>query len=486
MTLLSRVPPQRRWPITLAVLALLAFLATCVVFAPGYMSNDTIFQLRQAKGRIPLNDWHPPAMSLVWKALIKVTGTVASMEVLQVLVLWAALWVIAWEVWEASASKAKSLAILALGVTPHILTFVGVIWKDVQMAFALLAVVAIAMLAKREWAARPAWRWTLFALGTLFLAYAILVRKNAIFAAVPMFVLLVLALWGRPARRVWVISVIALVVGVLVPTVAISAFAKPQKTSQVSQIMLDDLLHVLTPKQLAATHVSPDLRQHLVRAARSCARTHSLSNSYWTCYREGAHGPFTSVAHSNEITSLWIRQMSSHIPAYLSYRVDVFSQLLFNGNYFFQPGVKSNNLGVTLAHGRLEQALRTYVIGMHNDLPWLYSGWFWLLIGLVLAIRPGHGRYRLIVRTLSLSSVLYIIGYFPIMPAANYRYVYWSAIAGSLALVLLWAGRIRPGVVDGANAEQPAEVGSESEPDSDERTEPAHEDAAEEDAPATR
>lgn len=481
MTFLSRVSPQRRWPITLAVLAVLATIVTSVVFAPGYMSNDTIFQLRQAKGRIPLNDWHPPAMSLLWQGLIKVTGTVASMEVLQVLALWASLWVIAWQVWEATASKWKSLAVLALGLTPHILTFVGVIWKDVQMAFALLAVVAVAMLAKRRWATRPVGRWTLFALGTLFLVYAILVRKNAIFAAVPMFVMLVLALWGRPGRRVWVISVVALVVGVIVPTVAISSFAKPQKTSQVSQIMLDDLLHVLTPQQLAATHVSPDLRRHLVRAARDCARTHSLSNTYWTCYGEGAHGPFTAVAHSNEITSLWIKEMSSHIPAYLSYRLDVFSQLLFNDNYFFQPGVKSNNLGVTLAHAKLEQSLRTYVTGMHSDLPWLFSGWFWLLVGLVLAIRPGRGRYRMIVRTLSLSSVLYIIGYFPTMPAANYRYVYWSALAGSLALVLLWAGRIRPGVTDGTDE-------SEREPVEDDSAGAARDDSApaRQDTPTTR
>jgi hypothetical protein len=84
--------------------------------------------------------------------------------------------------------------------------------------------------------------------------------------------------------------------------------------------------------------------------------------------------------------------------------------------------------------------------------------------------------------------VLYIIGYFPTMPAANYRYVYWSALAGSLALVLLWAGRIRPGVTDGTDESEREPVEDDSADAARDDSAPARDDSApaRQDTPTTR
>nr|WP_078945542.1 hypothetical protein [Streptomyces azureus] len=434
------VPRAQRWVWGLAAVAAVCCLGTILVFAPGYLSPDSLDQLRQARGQTPLTDWHPPVLSLVWRALIAVTGSFASMAVLQSVVLWAALWVLAWRVWELTASRAGSLAVLGLGAAPFVLTFVGVVWKDVHAAFALLATCAVAFtgLRLRDRRVRPAVRWGLLWLGVLFLAYAMLVRKNAFVAAIPVFVMLVLALWGAPGRRTWVTCTAALVAALVVPAVAISLFARPLQTKQGAQIMIDDLVHVLKVDELRSADVPPGLRDRLVAAAQECRRVGALSDAYWACYERPADG---LRGDSDEITSLWLREMSGHVPHYLQYRLRLFASLLFETGYPYHPGVSRNDLGIEVAHPRLEDMLDTYVTGMTTDVRWLFRGWFWLAVALVLAIRPGKGTFSMPVRALGISSAAYILGYLPIMPATNFRYVYWPALACSLGLLLLWLGR---------------------------------------------
>jgi hypothetical protein len=74
------------------------------------------------------------------------------------------------------------------------------------------------------------------------------------------------------------------------------------------------------------------------------------------------------------------------------------------------------------------------------------------------------------VRALGISSAAYILGYLPIMPATNYRYIYWPAIACSLGLLLLRLGRgtatpppAGPGATAGraVRAQQPADAGGQ-------------------------
>jgi putative flippase GtrA len=449
----SRPPARRtraalhrhRRDLALGLPAALCCAGTVLVFSPGYMSYDTLYQLEQALGQAPLSDWHPPAMSLAWRGLIAVTGTPATMAVLQAVVLWGALWAVARCVWATTGRRGAAFAVLGVGLFPPVLTFAGVVWKDVHMAFALLVACAAALAGWRLPPERVAARRALFAVGLVFLVYAVLVRKNAVFAVLPVFVLLVLALRRRTARRgrLWVTASAALALGVLAPTVVISTVAKPVPTSQVSQIMLDDLLHVLSPQELRGAHVAPDLRRHLVSAAKSCDRIGSLSNSYWTCYGRGAHGPFTAVAHTRGIRAVWLRQMPRHPAGYAGYRLQLFTDFLFASRQPFQRGVLANDLGLHVAHPRLEAALRTYVEGTARDLPFLFDAWFWLAAAVALGVRPGRGPFRTAVRALGISSALYVVGYLPILPATDFRYVYWPVLACTLAAVLAVAGRRR-------------------------------------------
>lgn len=63
------------------------------------------------------------------------------------------------------------------------------------------------------------------------------------------------------------------------------------------------------------------------------------------------------------------------------------------------------------------------------------------------------------LRLLGASSLLYVLAYLPTAPESNYRYVYWPALAGTVALALVataWAARRRAAAEpDGGQAARP-------------------------------
>ncbi|OEJ28708.1 hypothetical protein AS594_33835 [Streptomyces agglomeratus] len=445
----SKVADRPLWAWALAAVVACCGMGTYLVFSPGFLSGDSISQLEQALGTQPMHDWHPPVMALLWRALIDVTGTPAAMAALQSAVLWAALWVVAWRVWARTGNRAGSLAVLAIGLAPHIMNFTGVVWKDVHMAFALLAACAIVFVAQSLPADRSRTRWVLLVLGVLFIGYAILVRKNALLAGIPVFILLVRAMWPAPGRRRWLISTGALVAVIAVMSTVVSVVAKPAETRQYAQVMLDDLVHVLPVEEVrkaageAAT--TPDFQNNMVTTTQRCmaqgTRKEKLSDAYFECYpRDLALGPLADYA--DQLTSMWLSEIPRHLPQYAEYRLQVFTHQLFQGRYQFQNS-RMDVPGIDAPDVRRKAMLSYYVLGSYRDMPLLFAGWFWLAVGFVMAIWPGRGPFRMLVRAMGISSVLYILGYLPTSPASDYRYVYWPALAGTLCLLLVWLGRTR-------------------------------------------
>lgn len=456
------------WPWCLAAVAAACGYAVATVFHPGYLSADSNTQLWQALGDEPVNDWHPPVMALAWRIIIRITGDFSSMAALQAAMLWGTLWVLARLVWKKTGSRGLSLAVLAVGFAPHIMNLTGVVWKDVHLAYALLAVFAIALTVRELPPDRVRTRWALLVLGALFLAYAALVRKNGIPAVIPVFALLVLAAWPAPSRRRWLAASGVFVALVLAGSAGVSAATAPLATRVYAVIPVDDLVHVLTPAQVRSAAeqagANADLRDRLVTTAVNCQKRNITSDAYLQCFPH--HRPFdvTYLNHrADVVVRMWTQQMPRHWKGYAEYRVRVFSKLLFRSNQVFWNGTHVN-AGARLhpevqkepLNDTLRAALQNYVTGSARDLPMLFQGWFWLAVSLVLVLRRRWaGPYSRELRLLGGSSLLYILAYLPTAPESNYRYVYWPALSGTVALTLIataFAAR-RRAAADGAAGE---------------------------------
>ena len=185
---------RRRLPVAAALLA----LASLALFWPGYAMYDTVAQYGQVIDGA-YSDWHPPAMARLW-SLIGGGGT-APMLALQLAGYWAGLGFIA-----IRAGGRTGAAVLAVGALPLFVGWQAVVLKDAQMTGALLAatgIVAWWRLAGRR--LPPA----AMATAALLIAYATLVRANAVFASVPLVVVL------APRPRGWMGKGLAIGAGVV-------------------------------------------------------------------------------------------------------------------------------------------------------------------------------------------------------------------------------------------------------------------------------
>lgn len=172
----------RFWPLWVAVL-----LAVTMVAAgwPGLAEYDSAEQFRQVlSGRY--DDWHPPVMARLWSLLHVLGGGAGPMMVLQIVLYWLGLGLLAGGLARTGRLRAAAV-VLAVGALPGFAVWQWAVLKDIQMVAAMLAAVGIV-----GWwglrGERMPWAATAFAI--LLLGYATLVRANALFATVPLAVML--------------------------------------------------------------------------------------------------------------------------------------------------------------------------------------------------------------------------------------------------------------------------------------------------------
>ena len=171
------------------VAALILFGVSVTVFAPGFVQYDSVGQYAQAlTGQY--DDWHPPIMARLWSLF---TGQgAAPMLVLQLGCWWLGLGLLAAAIVDRRPRAA--LMVLAVGLVPPWLGWQVAILKDAQMTGATLGAVGIIGWWRLRGQVVPRGAWVV---AGLLLAYAALVRANAIFAIAPLVALLVAERWSR-------------------------------------------------------------------------------------------------------------------------------------------------------------------------------------------------------------------------------------------------------------------------------------------------
>lgn len=174
--------------------AAVLFLASLVVFWPGYVQYDSLAQYRQALSGA-YDDWHPPIMAHLW-SLFGAAGQ-GPMAALQLGGYWLGFGALAAAL--AASGRWRTAALLTgVALWPPLLGWQPVVLKDTQMLGALLAATGLVGWWRLRGRAVPVAVWPLV---TLLFGYAMLVRANAVFAVVPLCVLLLRRRGGVPSLR---------------------------------------------------------------------------------------------------------------------------------------------------------------------------------------------------------------------------------------------------------------------------------------------
>jgi hypothetical protein len=186
-----------RSSVPILVAALLLFALCLWLMWPGIAAYDTIKQYEQAVSG-HYDDWHPPVMARLWALTLAAGGRgTAPMLVLQLGLYWLGFGLFAGGLARIGARR-PAWAALLVALSPIMANWLPVIVKDTQMIAAMVAAVGIV-----AWYRLPGRPMPLRAvvLVALLLGYAALVRANAVFAVVPL--ALVLTNWGGVRRWGW-------------------------------------------------------------------------------------------------------------------------------------------------------------------------------------------------------------------------------------------------------------------------------------------
>lgn len=198
-------PPRR-----VALAAALLFLIQLGLWWPGVAMFDTIGQYAQVLSGA-YDDWHPPIMARAWAVLHPLGPGGAPMFTVQAGGYWLGLGLLAVALARADRERG-GWGVIVAGALPLFVAWQSVVLKDAQMLGAMLA--AVGIVARARLGGRSLSVPASIAVGGL-LGYAVLVRTNAVFAVVPLVVMLV------PGRRRWAVRASA-IAGMTLVVLAIS------------------------------------------------------------------------------------------------------------------------------------------------------------------------------------------------------------------------------------------------------------------------
>jgi hypothetical protein len=428
-----RAGPATKRSASIAALASLMACANLAFWFPGEAGPDSVVQYAQAVAG-QFDDWHPPIMARLWSIFRLVADGDGPMFCFQVVLYWLGFGLVALALARAGRSRA-AWAMLGVALFPSFLTLNIVLIKDVGMAVTLLtAFAALFWYRTHDRAVPPA----VAAIALVLLAYGALVRANAVFAVVPLFVYLIRPQWlGRPWRLL-VVSLGAALALVPAANLFNQRVLRAEPLAPIRALQVFDIAGIAFHSDDPSVFGPGDrfTREEVTRCYAPAYWDHLAPwgecGFFWNRLAvsrdlqgivEKLDAPALMAAEPNaDLRDLWLAAIIRHPLAYARHRLDHFASEIWRGASVGEPD------------GREPPAVVLY--------DRVTASAIWLAIGAALLIQLA--RVRALRRSawidaalaLLLSALPYACAYLMIGVATELRYLLWSLMAIFTALVI--------------------------------------------------
>ncbi|MBV8757915.1 MAG: hypothetical protein JO257_11585 [Deltaproteobacteria bacterium] len=418
---------------------LLGFALAIVYAFPGYMSTDSVAQLIEARSGL-FSDGHPPLMAAEWWVLDKIVPGPLPMLVLQLVVFEAGLYTL---LRRALLPKPAAWTTIAILLFPPVLTPLGVIWKDSQMAAFLVAGTAALL--------SPRLRVRLGGLGLLMAACA--VRHNGVAAVLPLIAILFEWKPGmRPLKRLGIVAATIAVTGAaafgvtrILTTSHVKltpVFSDVACTLAFSRDMTDaEALTHLHSSPLASPH---DIQSH---ARRLC----ELQGAWRMT--QGDDVFFTYPANDADwaaLSTAWKDLVLGDPLAYLAYHCHDFGRILEVHdddvrapvyNIFLEDPHQMPGTLHDASYSGIQERIGNVLYWAADNTP-LFRPYLYAAIAVLLLLLCCRDR---VTFALLASGLLYELSFFPVPAEPDYRYSHWMITTTVISAVLLFIQRRRRG-----------------------------------------
>jgi hypothetical protein len=425
---IGTLPPRAILAIGYALFLLWAF--------PGYMSNDSVTQLQEARSG-HFSDGNPPLMAAEWFVLDRIISGPVLMLLLQSTLFLVGLYVLLKHV---MSERAAAWAAIGILLFPPVLTPMAVIWKDSQMAAYLMAGAAALI--------QPSRRWRVA--GVLLIGAACVMRHNALAAGAPL--IGILFEWRNPIRwykRVGLIAAAAvLALGALFGVNRLLA----QRHVRLSPVFYDDLGMIAYSDDM-----TDEQARELLRGVPLAVHDHIQDNARRIFALRGVYRAvsgddrmFDGPHNDQEWDAFYRawRALFAHDPgSYFASHWAVFRLVLGISEI---PRAPVYNLFIeqpdeipAIEHAAWPSMSQQYIgRGLYwlADYTPLYRPWFFAVMALILIPLACRDRLTLALFT---SGLLYELSFLPPFAEPDSRYSHWMITAITIATVILFVQRRR-------------------------------------------
>jgi hypothetical protein len=467
------------------IVCLIGFCISVAINYPGFLSYDSVEQLLEARNGV-YSDWHPPLLALIWHFVDKLVPGSPGVLIFQSALLWSGTLLVTLFWFNLRRTSIFWLVLpSALLYFPPIFGISGAIWKDIVMlGFMILAIGAMGSLSRSS---ENSWlkAATLLFVGVMLLL-SIMVRHNAVFAAVPLMTLCIIRIVGGRGLHTVVAGCIALTLCfffVMASLYVDKILSSYHRNSWVSLAIFDIAgvtRNISDRSQQEAYYSSIPLR--LREQGTLDGLLAGYHPAFWETLFEGSQPAFVCptgkespathpVALSRfdtcfEITDeeaatlkqLWLNAIVHHPVAWFRHRKAVFGYTsganhrgLFwpvylqqaNGNSlpkqilaaFYGPHIPTLNKPQRYLKWFLDRLSRT----------WLYQPWVYIILSIsVMALTfLWRGENGFEVSMIAASGLTHQIGLFLLAPSVDYRYSQYTIYVSVLSFTFLLYGRLK-------------------------------------------
>jgi hypothetical protein len=420
-----------------ALLLLLAagFGLSVLVLYPGYITVDARYVYAEAKAW-HFGDWQSPAMGVLWRMIDPIAPGSLSMFLLTVALYWLGFGTLAFVALRSSAWLAFATPLLAF--SPPAFFFVGLIWRDVLFGVIwLVAGVLVFAVAERGRRLRLAVQ----AIALCLVAFGVLLRPNAVIAAP---VLASYAIWPvcfSLKRTVLAFAPAVVIFSTLVPAVYYGLLGA-ERQNPLHSILVFDLGGI--------THFSGE---NVFPVQWSAEQTALLKGECydpvrWDSYWHVAPCPFvmTRLERPDDpifgrprLLRAWWHAVTAHPLSYLAHRATFMWQFLARSNLVLPVWDWTDPHS---SYGK--SPYFRPVLTLHDLLApgLLFRPGLWLLLAAAIGAFAWRRRDTpsgaFAVGVTSCAS-LYVMSFFVLGVAADFRYAYWcvlATLAGAVAALL--------------------------------------------------
>ncbi len=411
------------------------YALTVLVFYPGYSTADARYVYADAMAW-HFGDWQSPVMAVLWRLIDPVAPGALSMFLLTTTLYWLGFGTLA--LLAARRSVWLGPATLLLAFTPPAFFFVGLVWRDVLFGVVWLVAAMLAFVVADR-SART--RQPAQGLALLLIVFGVLLRPNAIVAA-PF--LAAYAVWPLrfDVKRMAIVFLPAVVFFYALTPLVYYGLLGAERQNPLHSVLVFDLggiTHFTGENQFPVSW-SAEQTALLIGKCYDPVRW----DSYWHVQpcpfvMQRLERPDDTIFGTPRLIEAWWHAVSAHPFAYLSHRATFMWQFLARSNLVL-PVWDWQDPAATYGHS----PYFTPLVALHDGLQptILFRPGLWL----VLAMATGAFAWRARATPagafavgVTSSAFVYVMTFFAVGVAADFRYAYWcvlATLAGAVAACL--------------------------------------------------